>query len=49
MSLTAWLEGVIQYLKSLESDHRRELAIQRLEREHPAWGAKLRAAWERQK
>ena len=44
MSLTAWIDGCLTYLKSLEA-RRVEFALQKLERENPVWGAKLRAAW----
>lgn len=49
MSLEAWVSGCLTYLKSLSTEHRVELALQKLERENPTWGAKLRAAWEKQK
>lgn len=49
MSLTAWLDGCMTYLKSLSEPYRVEMALKKLEAEHPAYGAKLRAMWEKQK
>lgn len=47
MSFDAWLSGTMAYLKSLEA-WRVEYALQKLERDNPVWGAKLRSAWEKQ-
>jgi hypothetical protein len=47
MSLEAWLSGTMAYLKSLEK-WRVEYALAKLEKDNPAYGAKLRAAWEKQ-
>ena len=49
MSLEAWVSGCLTYLKSLSTEHRAELALQKLERENPVYGAALRAAWLKEK
>jgi hypothetical protein len=49
MSLEAWVSGCLAYLKSLSEPYRAELALKKLEKENPTYGAALRAAWEKQK
>jgi hypothetical protein len=48
MSLEAWVSGCMTYLKSLSEPYRVEMALKKLEAENPVYGAKLRAAWEKQ-